>query len=42
MLTNTDLSVLEIAMECGFNDYSYFIKTFKKLKGVTPKQYRIK
>lgn len=42
MLTNTDLSVLEIAMECGFNDYSYFIKTFKKLKSVTPKQYRIK
>ncbi len=42
MLTNTDLSVLEIAMECGFNDYSYFIRTFKKLKGVTPKQYRLK
>ena len=40
MLVNTDLSVLEIAMECGFNDYSYFIKTFKKLKGMTPKQYR--
>jgi AraC-like DNA-binding protein len=42
MLTNTDLSVLEIAMECGFNDYSYFIKTFKKLKSMTPKQYRLK
>lgn len=40
MLSNTDLSVLEIAMECGFNDCSYFIKTFKRLKAVTPKQYR--
>ena len=40
MLTNTDLSVLDIAMECGFNDCSYFIRTFKKLKQVTPKQYR--
>jgi AraC-like DNA-binding protein len=40
MLINTDLSVLEIAMECGFNDYSYFIRTFKKLKSATPKQYR--
>lgn len=40
MLSNTDLSVLEIAMECGFNDCSYFIRTFKRLKAVTPKQYR--
>ena len=42
MLSNTDLSVLEIALECGFNDCSYFIRTFKKLKAVTPKQYRVK
>lgn len=42
MLTNTDLSVLEIAMECGFNDCSYFIRTFKRLKSITPKQYREK
>ncbi len=40
LLSTTDLSVLEIAMECGFNDCSYFIRTFKKLKHVTPKQYR--
>lgn len=40
MLASTDLSVLEIAMECGFNDCSYFIRTFRRLKAVTPKQYR--
>lgn len=24
----------------GFNDLSYFVKTFKRYKGITPKQYR--
>ncbi|MCL2865651.1 MAG: AraC family transcriptional regulator [Lachnospiraceae bacterium] len=32
-------SVTEIAFHTGFNDLSYFIKTFKKYKGVTPKEY---
>ena len=36
---STDLSVTDIAINCGFNDVSYFIKTFKKYKGITPKQY---
>ncbi|GAA0068645.1 AraC family transcriptional regulator [Clostridium sardiniense] len=38
-LITTDLPVTEIAFNCGFNDVSYFIKTFKKYKNVTPKQY---
>lgn len=38
-LIATDLSVTEIAFNCGFNDLSYFIKTFKRYKGTTPKQY---
>ena len=38
-LINTDLSVTEIAFSCGFNDLSYFIKTFKKIMGVTPRKY---
>ena len=38
-LLTTDYSITEIALNCGFNDSSYFIKTFKKHRGVTPKQY---
>ncbi len=40
LLSTTDLSVTEIGMECGFNDCSYFIRTFKKLKQMTPNKYR--
>ena len=39
-LLNTDQSVTEIAYACGFNDLSYFIKTFKTEKGCTPRQFR--
>ncbi|RZS94370.1 AraC family transcriptional regulator [Cuneatibacter caecimuris] len=39
LLYTSDLSVTEIGFQCGFNDSSYFIKTFKKYKGITPKQY---
>ena len=36
----TELPVTQIAFDCGFNDLSYFIKTFKQLKGVSPNKYR--
>lgn len=39
-LLNSDASIIEIAMNCGFNDLSYFIKTFRKYKGITPAKYR--
>ncbi len=39
-LINTDMPVTQIAFACGFNDLSYFIKTFKEIKGVTPKNFR--
>ncbi|MDD4700071.1 MAG: AraC family transcriptional regulator [Oscillospiraceae bacterium] len=38
-LKTNDFSITDIAFRCGFNDLSYFIKTFKKYKGVSPKQY---
>lgn len=39
-LINSDSPVTQIAYSCGFNDLSYFIKTFKQIKGVTPKNFR--
>ena len=39
-LINTDMTVTEVALSCGFNDFSYFIKTFKQIKGMTPAKYR--
>jgi AraC-like DNA-binding protein len=39
-LITTDKPITEIAFSCGFNDLSYFIKTFKKCKGITPKSFR--
>lgn len=38
-LVTTDKSVTDIAYSCGFNDLSYFIKTFRKYKGMTPGKY---
>lgn len=39
MLSTKDISIKEVAISCGFNDESYFIKTFSKYKGTTPKQF---
>ena len=39
-LLATDMPVTEIAYNCGFNDLSYFIKTFKATKGITPYKFR--
>lgn len=39
MLSTKDISIKEVAISCGFNDESYFIKTFNKYKGITPKQF---
>src|SRR5574344_1027608 len=39
-LRNSDDPIIEIAYSCGFNDFSYFIKIFKRYKGMTPFKYR--
>lgn len=39
LLLTKDVCITDVALDCGFNDVSYFIKTFKKYKGITPKQY---
>ncbi len=40
LLSNTDYSLVDIAVAMGFNDQSYFSKVFKKYTGLTPRQYR--
>lgn len=40
LLILTDLSLSEIYARLNFTDQSYFTKVFKKLAGVTPKQFR--
>ncbi|EOY2599051.1 helix-turn-helix domain-containing protein [Enterococcus faecalis] len=40
LLFHTKLSILEIGIECGFENCSYFIKKFKSIKGQSPKKYR--
>ncbi|HSS21437.1 MAG TPA: AraC family transcriptional regulator [Pyrinomonadaceae bacterium] len=38
MMTETPL--LEIAVACGFADHAHFTRTFKRITGLTPSQYR--
>lgn len=40
LLSNTALSVEEIAQRCGFSSASYFTKTFKEQMGITPLKFR--
>ena len=42
LLVSTERQILDVAYSCGFNDQSYFIKLFKRYKGVTPGIYRKK
>ncbi|RMF23984.1 MAG: helix-turn-helix domain-containing protein, partial [Bacteroidetes bacterium] len=40
LLRETDLSIAHIALECGFNDASYFARIFSKEIGQTPTAFR--
>lgn len=40
LLITTDAPVKAVADKLGYDDYSYFNKTFKRYSGVTPQQYR--
>lgn len=40
MLENTNMPILNISLDLGFEDCGYFIRVFKKYEGVTPKKYR--
>lgn len=40
LLITTELSVTEVALECGYNDVSYFAAWYRKIKGITPSDLR--
>lgn len=40
LLNSTNMQIQTIAQYCGMPDVNYFAKTFKKLIGKTPKEYR--
>lgn len=40
LLSETDISLSQIANDSGFNSHSHFTTTFKKRIGITPGQYR--
>jgi len=41
LLNTTDMQVQTIAQNCGIPDVNYFTKTFKRMIGKTPKEYRL-
>ena len=42
MLGKPNALMIDIALYCGFSDQAHFSRTFKKIEGLTPKQYRKK
>lgn len=39
LLVSTDMSLAQIAYECGFSSQSYFSYAFKRSKGISPRAY---
>tara|TARA_Y100001960_G_scaffold331804_1_gene430036 strand:- start:884 stop:1888 length:1005 start_codon:yes stop_codon:yes gene_type:complete len=42
LLLQTDMSIVDVAVACGFVSASHFAKCFRKLFGATPRQARMK
>ena len=40
LLRGTNMRLADIAMEIGYNEPNYFSHVFRKLEGITPKEYR--
>lgn len=41
LLQQSDLTITQIGFESGFSNISYFNRSFKKIKGQTPSEYRL-
>lgn len=42
LLKNTDMSVSEVALACGYDNFSFFCQIFKNAEGMSPSAYRNK
>lgn len=40
LLAETDRSITDIATECGYTDFTYFSKQFKKHTNLSPSKFR--
>lgn len=41
LLKHSDQTIIDIALECGFNSHSHLSKQFRKVMGVAPRNFRI-
>lgn len=41
LLKNPDVTISQAAIECGFEDQAYYTRIFKRIKGVTPTEWRM-
>ena len=42
LLSKEDLPITEVALDCGFADLSNFVRTFKRVAGMSPGKFRKK
>ena len=42
LLRESEIAPGAVAVQCGYNDYPYFFRTFKKLMGCSPTEYQMK
>lgn len=40
LIINSDMSIMQICKECGFNDYPNFVRRFKQHTGFYPLEYK--
>jgi AraC family transcriptional regulator len=41
LLQQLDRSIMDVALDCGFNSHSHLSKQFRQFTGMTPKAYRV-